>query len=534
MTGLLEHARATPERVAYAIGSCGFRETYGQLERRSRRVAHWLRSLGLRRGDSVAVLLGNIEQFFDIYWGTQRIGLFLTPINWHLGTAEVEYIVENCAAGLLIASADSANTAAATATALGDRVAHRFSVGGEIPGFAALEQAVSRVAEDKPLPDQCPGSVMLYSSGTTGQPKGIRRPLHNCEFDDEALVQAQTRFVRLFGFRPGDRYLCPAPLYHAAPMRSCAAMHCLGGTVHVMDRFDAEEALRIIAEQRIQVSQWVPTHFKRLLTLPAGVRKRYDVSSLRVAVHAAAPCPVPLKRAMIDWWGEILTEYYAGTEGGGTMIDSGQWLAHPGSVGRAWPDVDLAIFDQSLQRVSTPGEQGTVYFRDTMAAKFVYHGDEKKTAGAYHGDWFTLGDIGYLDGEGYLYLTDRQSNMIISGGVNIYPQETENCLLSHPKVLDVAVFGVPCEEMGEAVHACAIAAPGIDADHGLQGELIDWCRGQIAHYKAPRAIDFVDELPRTETGKLLKRKLQERYGKVFSSTDSATPEHYPRATRETR
>ena len=518
MSGLLEHARISPEQVAFAICNNEFVETYGQLEQRSRRVAHWLRSLGLQRGDSVAILLGNIEQFFDIYWATQRIGLFLTPINWHLGTAEVEHIVDNCGADLLFASVGTADTAAPVAATLADRVAHFVSVGGEIPGYSSLERALPGMPKDIPLQDQQPGSVMIYSSGTTGQPKGIRKPLPDCGLEDEALWEAQTRFIRLFGFRPGDRYLCPAPLYHAAPMRSCAAMHCLGGTVHVMRRFDAEEALGIIAGQQIQVSQWVPTHFKRLLTLPESVRQRYDVSSLRVAVHAAAPCPPPLKRSMIEWWGEILTEYYAGTEGGGTVIDSAEWLAHPGSVGRPWQGVDLGILDGALQPVTSPREPGAVYFRDKLAGKFVYHGDEEKTAGVYRGDWFTLGDIGYLDEEGYLYLTDRQSNLIISGGVNIYPQEAENCLLSHPKVLDVAVFGIPCEEMGEAVHAVIIPAPGYQADDALRRELVAWCREHIAHYKAPRSIDFVDELPRTETGKLLKRKLRERYKNDLSVT----------------
>ncbi len=287
----------------------------------------------------------------------------------------------------------------------------------------------------------------------------------------------------------------------------------MGASVVVMRQFDAEEALRSIQDQRVRTSQWVPTHFKRLLQLPEETRRRYDVSSLRVAVHAAAPCPIPVKRAMIEWWGPAIVEYYAGTEGGGTLIRSEEWLAHPGSVGRHWANGQIFILDEAGDPVTQAGTEGAIYFsaNPDPQARFSYHKDDEKTRNTYRGDMFTLGDIGYLDEEGYLYLTDRQSNMIISGGVNIYPQETENALMSNPKVHDVAVIGVPNSEMGEEVKAVIVPAQGTQPGPALERELIDYCRSEIAHYKCPRSVDFVDELPRTPTGKLVKRKLRDEY-----------------------
>lgn len=508
---LLTHARQTPDKPAYVIGDGEFIETYGELEQRSRSAAHWLRSLGLVEGDSVAVLLGNIEEFFDIYWATQRIGLYLTPINWHLNAEEISYIIGNCEADVVVVSESAKAMAEKIRAATEGSVRFYFSVGGDVDGYQRWENGVSTIDADLPLSNQRWGSVMVYSSGTTGRPKGIRKPLPGCGFEDDAYTQAQTRFVSLFGFVEGDAYLCPAPLYHAAPARSCAATQVLGGTVYVMRRFDAEEALRIIDHCGIQVSQWVPTHFKRLLSLPEDVRSRYNVSSLRVAVHAAAPCPMALKEAMIDWWGPVLTEYYAGTEGGGTVIRADEWLSHKGSVGRPWKGVDLAILDSHNRLSSERGVSGPIYFRDNLAPAFHYFKDPEKTADVFIDNWFTLGDIGYIDEEGYLYLTDRQSNMIISGGVNIYPQEVEDTLLAHPKVYDAAVIGVPCEEMGEQVKAVVIPAEGIRPDDVLADELISYCRERIAHYKAPKSVDFVTRLPRTETGKLQKKKLRAAY-----------------------
>jgi long-chain acyl-CoA synthetase len=321
----------------------------------------------------------------------------------------------------------------------------------------------------------------------------------------------------LFGIGEGDRYLCPAPLYHAAPIGFTSSHLRIGASIVVMRRFDPEEALRCIQDQQVTTSQWVPTHFRRLLQLPESVRRRYDVSSLRVAIHAAAPCPIPVKRAMIEWWGDAILEYYAGTEGGGTLIRAKEWLAREGSVGRHWTGGKVWILDEQGREVTQPGVEGAIYFEAPATGRFSYYKDDAKTAATWRGNLFTIGDIGYLDAEGYLFLTDRQSNMIISGGVNIYPQETENHLIVHPKVSDVAVIGVPDEEMGEAVRAVVIPAPGAEPGPELERELIEYCRQGIAHYKCPHRIDFVRELPRTETGKMAKRVVRAKYWEGHTS-----------------
>ncbi|MFQ5845706.1 MAG: acyl-CoA synthetase [Planctomycetota bacterium] len=509
MSSILDFAERDPDRAALIYGNGGVGESYGELERRSRRIAHLLRSLGLEEGDGVAVMLGNDEEFFDVLWAALRIGLYFTPVNWHLAPAEVRYVVDNCDARVFFASA-AFERVAAEAAAGAPKLAHRLALHGPIEGFRPLEEALAAVPEDPPLVNQREGAPMLYSSGTTGQPKGIRHPLPNRPFGDPSAALQARAFSAFFGFEEGDRYLCPAPLYHAAPLGFSAVQHRIGATAVVMRRFDAEQALRIIQDQRVTTSQWVPTHFKRLLQLPREVREGYDLSTLRVAVHAAAPCPIPVKRAMIEWWGPILVEYYAGTEGGGTLIRSEEWLAHPGSVGRHWAGGKVWIIDEEGNEIAEPGRDGAIYFEASPneAERFRYYKDEEKTRSTYRGRLFTLGDIGHLDAEGHLYLTDRQSNMIISGGVNIYPQETENALLAHPRVSDVAVIGVPHEEMGEEVKAVVIPADGVEPGPALEAELIDFCRRQIAHYKCPRSIDFAPELPRTETGKLLKREIR--------------------------
>jgi long-chain acyl-CoA synthetase len=513
MPSIAENARCHPDRAAVIFGNGDTVETYAQLEQRSRRIALALRAIGLRVGDCVALVLGNDETYMDFYWATQRTGLYLTPINWHLTAAEAAQIVANCDAKVVLVGSGLGAVGPALLSAGIGSSARPMAIGGEIAGFEAFDPFIRSVDENMPLTDETAGSVMIYSSGTTGQPKGIRRALPRCSPDDPAYTAAQTRMVRIYGFHADDRYLCTAPLYHAAPVRSCSAVHVLGGTVIVLKRFDAGLALRVIEAQRVTVSQWVPTHFKRLLDLPPDIRRRADTSSLRVALHAAAPCPVPLKRAMIDWWGPILLEYYAGTEGGGTIIDSEQWLQHPGSVGKPWSGVEVGVFDDQHRRILVPRTPGTIYFWDeSPATRFVYHKNEALTSKTYRADWFTLGDMGYLDEDEYLFLTDRQSNMIISGGVNIYPQEIENCLAMHPKVFDVAVIGVPDEEMGEQVRAIVIPAAGIEPDGTLADELIAYTRSELAHFKCPRAVTFTRELPRTETGKLQKRLLTSRYG----------------------
>lgn len=511
MSHLLHHAAVTPERAAFVLGNGTFVETFGELELRSRRIALALRRLGLREGDCVALLMGNHPQIFDLVWGALRLGLYVTPINWHLAPPEVAYIVGNCEARVLIADPLVADVAVATRALLGSVDAVRtLSAGGAIEGFEPLESLLTDPA-DASLENQRTGSIMLYSSGTTGRPKGVRKPLMGRAFDDPDWNGAQARFMRIFGARDGDRYFTPSPMYHAAPLRSCVAVHVMGGTAFSMARFDPEACLRILQDQRVESSQWVPTHFRRLLELPDTVKARYTRPDLRLAIHAAAPCPPSDKRAMIEWWGPVLLEYYAGTEGGGTSVDSKDWLAHPGTVGRPWGDTKVAVFDEHGEPVSRPGQDGAIYFHDPLATSFSYFKDEEKTRGIHRGAWFTLGDIGHLDADGFLFLTDRQSDMIISGGVNIYPLETENALLEHPAVADVAVIGVADAEMGEAVKAVVRLKPGLRGGASLGAELIGFARARIAHFKCPKTVDFVEHLPRTETGKLQRRVLREGY-----------------------
>jgi acyl-coenzyme A synthetase/AMP-(fatty) acid ligase len=505
-------ARTQPDKPAIIYGDAERIESYGELEQCSRRYAHVFRRLGLTPGDCVAVYLANDDEFFDLYWACHRTGLYFTPVNWHLLEDEVQYIVDNCDAKLLIAHARFAETAARAASR-SPKLTAKLSLGGEIAGFRSLEEELARVPADAPLADELEGAVMLYSSGTTGKPKGVRRPLVKVPPGHPSVLGGVVGLLNLFGITPNDRYLTPAPLYHAAPIGFTAAIHRIGATSVIMRRFDPEDALRLIAKQRVTAAQFVPTHFRRLLALPEAVRARYDVSSLRVAIHAAAPCPIPLKQQMIAWWGDAVMEYYGGTEGGGTLIRAAEWLTHKGSVGRHWAGGVVHVLDEEGRELTEPGREGAIYFDapPDPAARFSYYKDDAKTASSYRGTMFTIGDIGYKDAEGYVYLTDRQSNMIISGGANIYPQETENHLLMHPKVADVAVIGVPNEDLGEEVKAVVVPAPGAAAGPELARELIEFCRGGLAHYKCPRSIDFASEVPRTETGKMAKRKLREKY-----------------------
>lgn len=506
------YAATDPDRPAVIYGNSELVETYGDLERRSRRLAHLLRRAGLEPGDCVASYIGNDDDFFDIFWACHRAGLYFTPVNWHLQYDEIEYIVDNCDAKALFAHARFADLAGRVA-ATTPRLQLQLSLGGAIDGFARLEDRLSDIPEDRPLENELEGSIMLYSSGTTGRPKGVRRTISGKPAGDPQANFLVVGLLSLFGCNAADRYLSPAPLYHAAPLIWSSTHHRIGATTIIMRKFEPEPALQVIQDQKATSSQWVPTHFRRLLQLPEEVRRRYDVSSLRLAVHAAAPCPIPLKEQMIDWWGEKIVEYYGGTEGGGTLIWSKDWLTHKGSVGRHWAGGKIYILDDDGNEITDPKREGAVYFEapPEAAARFKYHKDDDKTARSYRGNLFTIGDIGYLDEDGFLYLTDRQSNMIISAGVNIYPQEAENLLVMHPKVHDVAVIGVPNEDMGEEVKAVIVptadAAPGSE----LEAELIAYCRTHIAHYKCPRTIDFTDELPRTETGKMAKRKLRARY-----------------------
>jgi len=497
------HAIDHPDKAALIVAETGERISYAELDRRSNRAAQLFRAQGLGVGDTIALFLENVPEFYDIAWGAQRAGLFYVCISSKLTAPEVDYIIRDSGASLVVAAASLGSVAAAITL---DQVAG-FALGGDIPGWRSWEEAVA-VMPETPIADQRAGVDMLYSSGTTGRPKGVRVALP--EDPDIAAGNVLAMLARgLYGLGPDTIYLSPAPLYHAAPLRWSMTVMRLGGTVVMMRHFDPEAALAAIERYHVNASQWVPTHFVRMLKLPAEVRNRFDLSTLKVAIHAAAPCPIPIKRAMIDWWGPVLFEYYAGSEGNGlTAIDSAQWLAHPGSVGKAAYGV-LHVCGEDGQELGS-GEEGLVYFEG--GTPFEYHNDPGKTAEARNArGWSTLGDIGRIDAEGYLYLTDRKSFMIISGGVNIYPQEIENRLITHPRVADAAVIGGPDPEMGERVIAVVQPVDMAEAGPDLAEELTRWCRAELSGVKTPRQIDFAAELPRHATGKLYKRLLRDRY-----------------------
>jgi fatty-acyl-CoA synthase len=506
------HAATTPDKPALIMADTGETVTYGELEERSVRLAHVLHDAGLRKGDSFAVLAENGPRHHECFWAAMRSGLYLTALNVHLAPEELIYIVRDCGATVLVVSAGLADLARQVAEAVPE-VEVRLAFGGEVDGFDDYEAALA-AASAEPFADQPAGADMLYSSGTTGHPKAVRVPLPDRQIDEPGDLMVAV-FGQIYSFDADTVYLSPAPLYHAAPLRFGGIVHATGGTVVIMTKFDPEQALALIERYAVTHSQWVPTMFVRMLKLPQEVRERYDVSSLRFAIHAAAPCPVEVKHRMLEWWGPVLHEYYAATEAAGvTLIGPEDWLTHPGSVGRAGLGI-LHICDEATddQEELPVGETGLVYFeRDVMP--FSYHNDPDKTRQAqhpHHPTWATTGDIGRVDEDGFLYLTDRRAFMIISGGTNIYPQEVENVLTMHPKVLDVAVIGVPDDDMGEVVKAVVQPAEGVVTGPDLERELIDYVRDRIAHYKAPRSVDFTDSLPRTPTGKLVKRKLRDRY-----------------------
>ncbi|MGW3482582.1 AMP-binding protein [Rhodococcus indonesiensis] len=500
----------TPDKPAIVRAATGESLTYRQLDENSVRLAKYLRAAGLEPGDHIALISDNDLRVMEVYWAALRSGLYVTVVNWHLTPAEAAYVVNDCGAKVLVASAGAA-TAVDTGAGAYPNVVRRLVYGGALPGFDDYSEALAAF-DASPLESQPRGQDMLYSSGTTGRPKGIEPKLPEGQVQDVPDPYTAV-FAPMYGFDADTVYLCPAPLYHAAPLRFCGTIQSVGGTVILMDRFEPEEALALIDRYRVTHSQWVPTMFVRMLKLPGEVRGKYDVSSLKVAIHAAAPCPPEIKRAMIEWWGPVVYEYYASTEGAGaTFIDSAQALAHPGSVGRDGVMGIVHICDDEGRELPT-GAVGTVWWeRDEHP--FQYHNDPEKTREATHPDhptWTTSGDIGYLDEERYLYLTDRAAFTIISGGVNIYPQESENVLTLHPKVYDVAVIGVPNEEMGEEVKAVVQLVDGVEPRPEVERELLDFVRERVSHFKAPRSIDFSDDLPRTPTGKLVKHKLRARY-----------------------
>ena len=498
-------ARTHPDKTAVLMAGSGERLSYAELEARSNRGAHLLRALGLKAGDHVAVMLENHLRFFEVYWATQRAGLYFTPVSTHLSAAEAAYIVNDCGARVVVSSQALAPSSREL-PALCPGVERFLSVHGPVDGYASWEEEAASLPVT-PIADEVGGHNMLYSSGTTGQPKGIKVPFANNPI--AAMVPIMQEFARSFGYDLDTVYLSPAPLYHSAPLGFCAAIQRLGGTVIVMEKFDPEAFLAQVEKHRVTHTQVVPTMFVRMLKLPQEVRARYDLSSLSCALHAAAPCPVEVKEQMIDWWGPCIYEQYSGSEGAGcTVISAAEWLAHKGSVGRALMG-EIRIVGEDGSPLPA-GEAGGIYFANSRP--FVYHNDPGKTAQAFNDQgWSTLGDVGYLDAEGYLYLTDRRSYMIISGGVNIYPQEAENVLTLHPDVVDVAVFGVPNAEFGEEVKAVVQPTDIARAGPALEAALIAYCRERLAPLKCPRSIDFDAQLPRQDNGKLYKRLLRDRY-----------------------
>jgi long-chain acyl-CoA synthetase len=504
---IADHARLTPDKPAIVSAESGAIVTYGQLNDRSNQLSQLFHARGLRRGDHVAVLMENNLRFMETAWAALRSGLYLTTINRYLPAEEAAYVATDCGAKAIITSYAKRELAAELAPLIPD-CPIRLMIDGAIDGWEAYEPAIAAYPA-QPLDVEWLGESMLYSSGTTGRPKGILRPL-----TDQTVAEgfAQRQAVNRYGLTSDSVYLSPAPLYHAAPLAYVTNVLSFGGTVVMMERFDAEMALKMIQAHRVTHSQWVPTMFVRMLKLPQELRESFDLSSHQVAIHAAAPCPVDVKHQMISWWGPVLYEYYAGTEASGsTFIDSEDWLKHPGSVGRAALGI-LHICDEEGDELPV-GEDGLVYFeRETLT--FAYHNDPAKTKAAQnpkHPTWTALGDVGHLDEDGYLYLTDRKAFMIISGGVNIYPQAIEDALILHPKVGDVAVFGVPDAEMGEAVKAVIEPAPGVEPTDELAAELMAFSRARLAHYMAPKSVEFIVEMPRLPTGKLYKKALRETY-----------------------
>ncbi|PRX51232.1 long-chain acyl-CoA synthetase [Prauserella shujinwangii] len=481
--------------------------TYGELTAKANAYARGLQALGLETGDVVVVLQPNGAELLAAYFAAIQSGLYVVMVNWHLVGPEVAYIISDSGAKAFLAHERFADTAVAAAGEAGVPESARFAV-GDVPGFRRIAELGA--GEGRGRPDRrTAGSPMLYTSGTTGRPKGVRRPLTGA--DPDAVPAASTWFFGIFGLKPfdGHVHLCGSPLYHTAVLNFVAISLQLGHRVVLMDRWDPEEMLRLIERHRVTHSHMVPTQFRRLLALPEEVRARYEVSSLRNMIHGAAPCPHEVKRRMLDWWGPVVTEYYAATEGGGTVISGEEWLRKPGSVGRAWPGSTIKVLDDDGNELP-PGEVGTVYMR-MGDSTFEYHRDREKTEQARVGNLFTLGDVGHLDEDGYLYLHDRKNDMIISGGVNIYPAEIEGELVMHPKVADVAVFGVPHDDWGEEIKAVVEPAEGVTPSPELTEELLEFARGRLARFKLPRSIDYVDALPRDPNGKLYKRKLRDPY-----------------------
>jgi long-chain acyl-CoA synthetase len=511
------HASTTPNKLALIMAGSGFTQTFAELDAAANRVSHLLRAAGIRPGDHVAICMENHDRYFEIVWGCHYAGAVYTACSSRLTSGELSYILNDCQARVFFTSKYKADQAAEI-FADTPGVQLRLMVDGTIDGHESYETAVAAQPTTALAEERVAGVDMLYSSGTTGKPKGVAREFANTPLEGSAGSVAPVMQM-LFGVTSDSIYLSPAPFYHAAPLRFCMSAQAIGCTVVAMEHFDAEQYLAMIDKHKITVSQVVPTMFVRMLKLPEDVRTKYDVSSIQCVIHAAAPCPIPVKKQMIEWFGPVIHEYYAGTEGNGFVYcNSEMWLAHPGTVGTPIACTLHIVGDDGNEVPHY--ESGTIYFEG--GAAFEYHNDAEKTASSRHPlGWSTLGDVGYVDDDNFLYLTDRKAYMIISGGVNIYPQEAENVLVTHPKVIDVAVFGVPNDDFGEEVKAVVqpVTMPvDDDAARALAGELIQFCRSQLADIKCPRSIDFREELPRHPTGKLYKRILKDEYWKNAGRT----------------
>jgi long-chain acyl-CoA synthetase len=500
--GLWGIASELPEHPA-VIDPDGGRVTYRELAARADRFGRGLQKLGLRPGDTIVMALPNSADMLALYVAVLQTGLYVVPVNWHLVGPEVAYIIADSGAKVFVAHERFADMAVEA----GGDVPEKFSV-GEIPGFRPLTDLGAGEPPGRP-DERTAGSPMVYTSGTTGRPKGVRRPLTGADPDD--VPPASLWFFGIFGLKPFDDHvhICGSPLYHTAVLNFVGISIQMGHTVVLMEKWDPEEMLRLIERYRVTHSHMVPTQFHRLLALPEKVRDHYDVSSLRTMIHGAAPCPLETKRRMLDWWGPVVIEYYAATEGGGTTIMADEWLRKPGSVGKAWPGSVVKVLNDQGEELP-PGEPGLVYMK-MGASTFEYHKDKEKTLAARVGDLFTLGDIGYLDEDGYLFLRDRKSDMIITGGVNVYPAEIEGELAVHPKIADIAVFGIPHPDWGEEIKAVVQPADGVEPSDELTEELLAYAAERLAKFKLPRTIDYVDELPRDPNGKLYKRKLRAAY-----------------------
>lgn len=502
--GFWSQAAADPSRVVL-VAPGGEEWTAGRLLADANRLVHGLRAAGMERGDAFAVVLPNGVPFLTAYLAAAQAGFYLVPVNHHLVGPEIAWIVSDSGAKVLVAHERFADAAAQAADEAGLPASHRYGV-GELPGFRPYAELLDGQSESAP-DDRTLGWVMNYTSGTTGRPRGIRRPLPG-KLPEETYLGG---FLGIFGIRPfdGNVHLVCSPLYHTAVLQFAGAALHIGHPLVLMDKWTPEEMLRLIDTHRCTHTHMVPTQFHRLLALPEETRNRYDVSSMRHAIHGAAPCPDHVKRAMIEWWGHCVEEYYAASEGGGAFATAEDWLKKPGTVGRAWPISELAVFDDDGERLP-PGQLGTVYMKMSTGG-FRYHGDEAKTRSSRIGDFFTVGDLGVLDEDGYLFLRDRKIDMIISGGVNIYPAEIEAALLAHPAVADAAAFGIPHADWGEEVKAVVEAAEGHEPGPELAAAILAHCESRLAGYKRPKSVDFITVMPRDPNGKLYKRRLRDPY-----------------------